>query len=374
MSKKKILIIDNSLYPTGALRSILNVIALLGTEYSFCFAISTESKVGPMLEELGYPVYRIPFLEISKSPKSLALYLPKLMVNTRRLLRIVRKEQIAIVHVNDLFNQAGSMLKLFSPKVPVIYHVRLLASSYIGQLYGLFARLIRRFADRIICVSGAVLQDIGSSARASIIYDGMKAEEALPSWNGLNSPAHAHILYLGNIVRGKGQQWGLLAFAEAAKTYPEITLEYSGGVNSEADEAFQQELKAIARESGIANRVTFTGPTREVEQKMKGADIVLNMSESESFSMVCLEAMIYGVPLVASDCGGPRDITDNGRMAALVANKSAEEAARAILNILAEPEAAKQKAIAAKSYAAQKYSLTQSAARLKELYHSLHAN
>lgn len=371
MGKKKILIIDNSLYPTGALRSILNVIALLNTDYSFCFAISSQSRNGRMLEDLGYTVYRIPFLEISKSPRSLALYLPKLLANTRRLRQIIQKEQIAIVHVNDLFNQLGTMLKLFSRRTPVVYHIRLLASSYIGQLFGLFASLIKRLADRIICVSDPVLQDVGATPKAEIIYDGMEAKEAFPPWNGLNNASRAHILYLGNIVRGKGQQWGLLAFAEAAKAYPEITLEYSGGVNSQADETFRQELQTMAAANGIADRVSFTGPTTSVEQKMKAADVVLNMSESESFSMVCLEAMMYGVPLIASDCGGPRDITDNGRMAALVPNKSAGEAAGAILHILRQPEAAKQKAADAKSYAGRKYSLAKSADRLRTLYESL---
>jgi glycosyltransferase involved in cell wall biosynthesis len=371
MGKKKILIIENSLYPTGAFRSIWNMSAMLSDDYSFCFAISPNSQLSDGLKAEGYTVYHIPFLELSKNPGTLLGYLPKLFRNTRKLLKIIDGEQIDIIHSNDLYNLLGVAIKRSRPRVPLVYHVRLLRSSYIGKLYGVFSRLIKRYSDRIICVSQPVLQDIGHPQKASIIYDGIQSDERFPAWTGLKDPPRAQILYLANIVRGKGQQWGLLAFAEIAKAFPEIRLEFCGGVNSEADEAFLQELKSVSEANGMSDRVTFTGPTSDVEQKMKAADIVLNMSESESFSMVCLEAMLYGVPLIASDCGGPRDITDNGRMAALVPNKSVEGAAQAILHILNEPQVAKQKAAEAKNYAAQKYSLTHSAEQLRTLYKSL---
>jgi glycosyltransferase involved in cell wall biosynthesis len=371
ISKKKILILENSLYPTGAFRSIFNMVSLLKDVYSFCFAISPQSSLADSLNAAGYPVYHIPFLELSRSPGTLIRYLPRLAKNARALLKVIDAEQVDIIHINDLYNLLGVTLKGFRRSLPLVYHVRLLRSSYIGSLYGVFSRLVKRYADRIICVSPPVLEDLGRSHKASIIYDGIQPQERLPAWNGLCHPKQAHILYLGNIVRGKGQQWGLIAFADAARHYPHITLEFSGGVHSDADAAFRDELKALALSRGVGDKVSFTGPTLQVEQKMKEADIVLNMSESESFSMVCLEAMMYGVPLIASDCGGPRDITDGGNMAALVPNKSVEAAAGAILHLLRHPDEGKKKAAAAKTYAAEKYALAKSAAQLKAIYQAL---
>lgn len=370
-AKKKILILDNSLYPTGALRSILNAIAHLEGEYTFCFAIHPDSRTGPLLEERGYRVFRIPFKEVSRRPAALIGYLPSLYGNARRLLGLVKREGIDILHVNDLFNQLGTAVKVLKPSVPVVYHVRLLASSYIGKLFPLFASLIKRKADRLICVSGAVLEDVGPTPKAQIIYDGMQATESLPSWNGLQDPARARILYLGNIVRGKGQQWGVQALATVAKTFPKATLTFAGGVHSPADEQFKEELIALAAQLGIGGQIQFTGAVSHVEELMKGSDIVLNMSESESFSMVCLEAMLYGVPLVASDCGGPRDITENGTKATLVPNRDAAAAASAVVQILKQPEGAKALAAAGKSYAAEKYALSRSVAQLRAVYENL---
>jgi glycosyltransferase involved in cell wall biosynthesis len=46
--------------------------------------------------------------------------------------------------------------------------------------------------------------------------------------------------------------------------------------------------------------------------------------------MVCLEALAYGMPLVASDCGGPREIVEDMRSGVLIPNRDVEAAARAM--------------------------------------------
>ena len=54
--------------------------------------------------------------------------------------------------------------------------------------------------------------------------------------------------------------------------------------------------------------VTCDGYSTDVELDIKHADIVLNFSESESFSHTCLEACAYGRPIIATRCGGPEEI------------------------------------------------------------------
>ena len=54
--------------------------------------------------------------------------------------------------------------------------------------------------------------------------------------------------------------------------------------------------------------VHFDGFAANTEVAMKGHDMVLNFSEAESFSLTCLDALYYGVPLIATDCGGPAEL------------------------------------------------------------------
>ena len=41
---------------------------------------------------------------------------------------------------------------------------------------------------------------------------------------------------------------------------------------------------------------------------MKDYDAVLHFSHSESFGMVCYEALYYGLPVISADCGGPAEM------------------------------------------------------------------
>ena len=60
----------------------------------------------------------------------------------------------------------------------------------------------------------------------------------------------------------------------------------------------------------LERKIEWIAFTEDVELECKQADIVLNFSESESFSITCLEALYFGRPLIATDCGGPAEIID----------------------------------------------------------------
>jgi glycosyltransferase involved in cell wall biosynthesis len=64
--------------------------------------------------------------------------------------------------------------------------------------------------------------------------------------------------------------------------------------------------------------VQVDGYSDDVERDIKSADIVLNFSESESFSHTCLEACAFGRPIIATRCGGPEEIVDDGVSGILV--------------------------------------------------------
>jgi glycosyltransferase involved in cell wall biosynthesis len=364
--KKKILLIDNSLYTTGSIHSTLQTTVQLKDRYEFIYILPAKSKIFQLVEDHGFEVLGLPMLEISRSYKVL-LYLPMLLLNTFRLLRIIRKKQIDVIHVNDIYNMLGVSVKLFGPRLKVVYYVRLLKTSYIREMYPVFAELIGWFADHIICVSAAVQRDIGNPKQSQVVYTTF-VNERLPAWDGLRDPGKIDILYLGNYMQGKGQQWAVYALAKVLRDYPHTHLTFAGGSNNSAHEGFKNWLKSLADELDIDSSISFNDPTDKVEKEMKNSDVILNLSESESFSMVCLEAISYGVPLVASDCGGPAEITDNGRQALLVANKDAEAAAEALISIIKDPETARRRAADAKVFARGKFNPGQAKSILENIY------
>ena len=326
----KILILENSYDVTGAFKSIFGLTQSIRHEFKFYFAIRKKTRLPFFLVKKKIPFIELPFLEISKHWKAF-FYLPMLFLNTFRIFRYINQQKIQIIHINDLYNMIGVLIKIVNPKIKVIYHVRLMPDSYAGKLYPFWLKLINRWADQIIVVSEAVYQSISTivSKPIQIIYDFVPLEE---KWNGHHEETKPiKFVYPANYTKGKGQNFALKAFAEAFRTCQDILLTFYGSdAGVKKNEQFKNELIRESDALGIKDFVLFEGPTDNIEKIIKEADVVLMFSESESFSLVCYETMYYGRPIIASDCGGPRELVEDLTSGILVPNKDIISMTKAI--------------------------------------------
>jgi glycosyltransferase involved in cell wall biosynthesis len=103
-------------------------------------------------------------------------------------------------------------------------------------------------------------------------------------------------------------------------------------------------LKGVARESGATDRVTFLGnqPHDVTLSYVQAADVFALASSVETFSIAVLEAMSVGTPVVATDCGGPGEILDDGNTGLLVPTDSPSALRSAISDIRERPALADQ--------------------------------
>ncbi|MEG0248464.1 MAG: glycosyltransferase [Pseudomonas sp.] len=69
-------------------------------------------------------------------------------------------------------------------------------------------------------------------------------------------------------------------------------------------------LKALAGELGIADRVDFLGQVADARRYFKAFDAFALSSDHEPFGMVLLEAMVAGVPVLATACGGAVEVVE----------------------------------------------------------------
>ena len=101
----------------------------------------------------------------------------------------------------------------------------------------------------------------------------------------------------------------------------------------------ETELKDLVAELGISDRVTFTGklPFSEVVTYLKAADLFGFASVTETQGLVTMEAMAAGLPVVAVDASGTRDIVDNDEQGFLVPNDP-DALANSIRRLLDSPE------------------------------------
>lgn len=76
------------------------------------------------------------------------------------------------------------------------------------------------------------------------------------------------------------------------------------------DGELRTSIEEKIRTLGLSEKIILTGNLQNPYPIIKNAKLSLQVSSSESFSLVIVESMALGVPVVATDCGGPREIID----------------------------------------------------------------
>ncbi len=101
----------------------------------------------------------------------------------------------------------------------------------------------------------------------------------------------------------------------------------------------RKSLEDLVKELGIQKRVTFTGSLSfsETPSYMKAANLFGFSSVTETQGLATLEAMAAGLPVVAVNASGTRDILKHGQQGYLVEN-NAEALAAGIKKLLLNPE------------------------------------
>jgi glycosyltransferase involved in cell wall biosynthesis len=113
---------------------------------------------------------------------------------------------------------------------------------------------------------------------------------------------------IGNVGRlhpDKDQSTLLQGFAAALPRLPANSQLVILGIGK-----LEADLKAQARELGIGDRVLFLGQVPEARRYFRAFDVFALSSNREPFGMVLLEAMAAGLPMIATACGGAREVIE----------------------------------------------------------------
>lgn len=127
------------------------------------------------------------------------------------------------------------------------------------------------------------------------------------------------------------------------------------------------------RRLGIADRVIVRQKVMDVEDYLQIADLGVFTSESESFCLSLLETMCFGRPSVATAVGGIPEVVESGQSGVLVPPGDADAVARAIEQLLDDPDRRAAIGRAAKARAHEKFASSVIVPKYEALYRRVSA-
>jgi glycosyltransferase involved in cell wall biosynthesis len=152
----------------------------------------------------------------------------------------------------------------------------------------------------------------------------------------LGLPADAKVvIWTGRLLRAKGLETLLRAFARLASADPRVLLVLVGSGEGQAL-SVEAELRARAEQPPLLGRVVFTGAVDDVAPWLRAADAFAFPSEFEALGLSLLEAAACGLGCVASRTGGIVDVVEDGANGLLSTPGDADALASAIERLLSD--------------------------------------
>jgi 1,2-diacylglycerol 3-alpha-glucosyltransferase len=149
-------------------------------------------------------------------------------------------------------------------------------------------------------------------------------------------PREAFVLgYLGRVVDAKNMAFLTRAVIQILTEYPDTWFLIAG--EGDAADGVRRQI----REAGVADRVVMTGPLhgRAVADAYAAMDVFAFASKTETQGIVLVESLCAGVPVVALDAPGTRDILLDGKTGPVLdGDASSEQFAAAIRHVKEIPE------------------------------------
>lgn len=296
-----------------------------------CYLSGADDKHSP-LEKWGYEVVG---LGIPKN--KLKHFMPSLVF---QVARIVGEQHIDIVHCQrhkcTVYGTLAARMANKKVKVVTTVHglnrTRTLRRKFLNR--ALFKRI-----SRIITVSQAVRNDILKTNRISspdkviIVYNGIDTKRFTIS--GLTQQEAQSRLDLiekdafvfgtvGRLTKVKGQTVLLKTFARVCQKHPNSWLVLVG------KGPLETELRDLAAELNIENRVMFLGYRKDIPEILRAYDVFVLPSFAEGLCLALLEAMASGIPVIASRVGGIPEVLNSPALGITVSPSSVEELALAM--------------------------------------------
>jgi glycosyltransferase involved in cell wall biosynthesis len=280
----------------------------------------------------------------------------------------VRAERPDLLHTHLVHADAYGAAAAAATRTPYL-STRHNDDRYLLGPFRYVDRAFARGARRLIAISDAVRRfleaaghDPGKLTTIHYGLDELPQAPSEPTPEQVGIPAGVPLaLAVGRLIEQKDHATLLRAFAEARRRSPDARLAILGAGPLEAS------TRALAVELGIADAVALPGRTAPRDWLAR-ADVFVHTSRWEGFGIVLLEAMLAGLPVVATSVSAVPEIVVDGVTGSLVEAGDAAGVARELGAVLADPSRARALGDAGRERARREFSVRRMTERTLVVY------
>ncbi len=303
----------------------------------FHIEVAALTRLGPLEEDLR--AAEIPVTLINKRLKVDPIALV-------RLTRFMKERQFDVVQTWIFAANVYGRVAARRAKVPVIITAEMAVDLWKGPVERGFDRYLAHWTDRVVGNSNAVVdyyRDVGiPEDRLGMIYSGIGEEEPpevdrAQFREELNLPDDSPIaIFVGRLMPQKSVGDLIHALDILQHVRPDLRTLIVG----EGPEREQLEIAGRAATLLDQSKVLFLGHRSDVPRLLAGSDLLVLPSLFEGLPNVVLEAMRFRKPVVATDAPGTTEVVIDGETGILVPRRSPAALARAIKEIIDNPQRA----------------------------------
>jgi glycosyltransferase involved in cell wall biosynthesis len=350
----RVLYVNHTAEVSGAERSLLSLLAGL-PDTVHARAAAPRGPLVAAVEDLGVSVS--PIAGTAGSLRLHPLHTPRALAEmslaASQVHRAARLHGADLVHANSI--RAGIVLGLARPSAAAtVVHVRDCLPP--GPVTTATMRLIAATATAVVANSRYTARSVRASApgaRVEVVHNPVDLERWDPARIDragararLGGAGERRVLMgvVAQLSPWKGQATAIEALKLLRQEGVDAHLLLIGSAKFVArstrfdNTAYVASLRARVADAGLEDRVSWLGEREDIPELMRALDVLLLPSNEEPFGRALIEAMALGVPVLATDVGGPPEIIEDGREGYLLSPHEPIAWARAVRRIVESPD------------------------------------
>lgn len=289
-----------------------------------------------------------------------------------QLYRFIRRGRYEIVHTH--LSKAGILGRLAArfagvSRIVHTYHGDVFDAYFSpikSQLLLAAERIVGLATDRFVVVSEALQKRylgyrVGRSNTYSVVPNGVSSEK-LPD-RGSETGNRKRVGTVAMLYPIKRVDLFLDVARRVLRLHPEVEFIVVGGGPEEAT------LREAVR--GLEDRIRFLGIRLDIFELLSTLDVFVLSSDYEGAGIGLMEAMLVGVPVVATRVGGVPEIVSEGVTGLLVPKGDGDALALAVLRLLEDADLCERMGKAARELAPKRFSIEKMVESLDLLYRDL---